>query len=126
MVVVVGLVLLIVGYSIVANEVVYDDQEPGITLAVLGTALSVLAGGFLVLAGRRVIVRRRVEVLGLVPAATAKVVSTGAVSPFLVGGEGLTRYHRTDCPLAAGRDWPQADAAEHQQAGRQPCGVCKP
>lgn len=125
---VIGLVLLIVGYAIVSNEVVYDDQEPGITLAVLGAVLSVAAGAFLLLAGRRVVTRRRVAVLGLVPVSieAADLVSAAASSTSLVGGEGMTKYHRADCPLAAGRDWPDAEAAEHDQAGRQPCGVCRP
>jgi hypothetical protein len=43
-----------------------------------------------------------------------------------VGGKGLTRYHRADCALAVGRDWPAADLADHALAGRMPCGVCRP
>ncbi|MGQ0843750.1 MAG: hypothetical protein ACT4QF_06410 [Sporichthyaceae bacterium] len=122
-----GLVLLVAGYAVVANEVTYDDQEPGLALAASGTAVAMLAGAFLLFAGRRVVVRRRVAVLGLVPvAAEAVVVSLGAVSTSLVAGEGLTKYHRSDCPLAAGRDWPEADAAQHAQAGLAPCGVCRP
>jgi hypothetical protein len=122
-----GLALLIAGYAIVANEIAYDDQEPGLALAVSGTALATAAGAFLLFAGRRVVVRRRVAVLGLVPAhLEAVAVSLGAVSASLVAGEGLTKYHRADCQLAAGRGWPAADAAEHEQAGLQPCGVCRP
>lgn len=125
-IVAVGLALWIVGFSIVANEVVYDQQESGITLAVLGTVLSVAGGSFFLLTGRRAVSQRRVAVLGLVPAAVATVPVASSVSPLLVGGDGLAKYHRADCPLAAGRDWSVADADEHASAGRKPCGVCRP
>src|SRR5215218_8652241 len=62
-----GLILLIVGYAIVANEVVYDDQEPGITIAMAGALVALAAGSFFLLAGRRAVPQRRVAVLGLVP-----------------------------------------------------------
>jgi hypothetical protein len=122
----VGLALWLVGYFIVANEVVYDQQESGITLAVLGTVLSVAGGASFLLTGRRAVSQRRVAVLGLVPAATAKTIAASSVSTFLVAGVGLAKYHRTDCPMAAGRDWPIADAVEHELAGCKPCGVCRP
>lgn len=122
----VGFSLWIVGYFIVANEVVYDQQETGIILAVLGAVLSVAGGAFFLLTGRRAVTQRRVAVLGLVPAVTAKTIAASSVSTVLVAGDGLAKYHRTDCPMAAGRDWPTADAAEHEQAGRKPCGVCRP
>ena len=71
---------------------------------------------------------RRVAVLGAVPAAQEKVaaISAPASSTHLVGGEGLTHFHRADCAMAAGRDWPELDRSAHERAGRTACGVCKP
>lgn len=127
LIVVLGLALWIIGYAIVANEVVYADQEPGITLAALGVAVSAAAGALFLGAGRRAVTARRVRVLGLVPRQSAEAVAhVTSVSPVLVGGEGLARYHRSDCPLAAGRNWPVLDAAQHASEGRKPCGVCRP
>jgi hypothetical protein len=46
--------------------------------------------------------------------------------PTLVGGPNLRFYHRAGCPMAAGREWDPAPAAEHSRAGRAPCGMCRP
>lgn len=124
---VIGLILLVVGAVIVNNETIYTDQESGITLAVAGVVIANLAGALLMLAGRRVVSQRKLSVLGAVPVAAAKAVALGpASSAHLVGGEGLTHYHRADCPMAVGRDWPEIAAAEHERAGRTACGVCRP
>lgn len=121
-----GLVMLLVGCGIVAGESTYDDQQPGIALAAFGAVAVYVGGGLFILAGRREVVRRRVVVFGPVPAAARAAITAPASSAVLIGGEGLTRYHRADCAMAVGRGWPATTAAEHQDAGRQPCGVCRP
>jgi hypothetical protein len=47
-------------------------------------------------------------------------------SRILVGGSDLRFYHREDCPMAAGRNWPAAAPSEHDLAKRIPCGMCRP
>jgi hypothetical protein len=125
---VLGAVLFFVGTGMVGNETVYDDQVPGINLAIVGVVLANAAGVLLLLAGRRSVTARRVAVLGAVPKAQERVVSVTAPasSAHLVGGEGLTHFHRADCAMAVGRDWPELDRAAHERAGRTACGVCKP
>jgi hypothetical protein len=124
----IGAVLFLVGMRVVANETTYDDQVPGINLAIVGVVLANAAGVLLLLAGRRSVTARRVGVLGAVPPAREKAVAitAPASSSALVGGEGLTHYHRSDCVMAAGRDWAELDRAAHERAGRTACGVCKP
>ncbi|GAA0629905.1 hypothetical protein GCM10009547_37010 [Sporichthya brevicatena] len=126
----VGLVLFVVGSSRVSSEVVYDDQVPGISLAVLGTVLANAAGVALLIAGRRAVSMRRVAVLGpvpeLVPVGRASLDVTPATEPALVGADDLRHYHRESCALAADRDWTARSRAEHERAGRTPCGVCLP
>ncbi len=125
-----GLVLFLVGTNRVSNEVVYDDQVPGISLAVLGTVLANAAGVALLIAGRRAVSMRRVAVLGPVPAlAPVARVPVGApptTEPALVGADDLRHFHRESCALAADRDWTARSRAEHERAGRTPCGVCLP
>lgn len=125
---VIGAVLFFVGMGVVGNKKTYDDQVPGINLAIVGVVVANAAGVLLLLAGRRSVTARRVGVLGAVPRSQEKVVviTAPASSVVLVGGEGLTHFHRADCAMAAGRDWPELDRAAHERAGRIACGVCKP
>ncbi|MGQ0625100.1 MAG: hypothetical protein ACT4PP_10700 [Sporichthyaceae bacterium] len=124
----IGLILFVVGTVIVNDETVYDDQVPAINIAIIGTVLACAAGISMLVIGRRTLSARRVAVLGVVPAMrSAAALATGpASSVVLVGGEGLTHYHRADCPLAAGRSWEPMSRADHERAGRKPCGVCTP
>ncbi len=125
---VLGAALFFAGTGVVGNEAVYDDQVPGINIAIVGVVLANAAGALLLLAGRRSVTARRVAVLGAVPAAQANLatITSPASSAHLVGGEGLTHFHRADCAMAAGRDWPELDRTAHERAGRTACGVCKP
>lgn len=123
-----GLIVLIIGYSLVNNEVTYDDQVPGINLAIVGVVLANAAGVSLLLAGHRAVAMRRVAVLGAIPAlpprnAPRPAPTTGTL---LVGADGLRHFHREDCALAADRNWPALSRLQHSEAGRTPCGVCRP
>ena len=125
---VIGAVLFFVGMGVVGNEKTYDDQVPGINLAIVGVVVANAAGVLLLLAGRRSVTARRVDVLGAVPKAMEKAVAitAPASSTVLIGGEGLTHFHRSDCSMAVGRDWPAQDRSAQERAGRTACGVCKP
>jgi hypothetical protein len=49
------------------------------------------------------------------------------VDDVFLAGEGMERFHRPGCVLAAGRTgWTTATRQEHEEAGRRPCGVCRP
>lgn len=130
-----GVVLWSVGWYRAAGEVSFNEQRGPLNLAVLGTILG--SAGFVLwfLRGRRAIgFRRRVLAerrRALVhPASTAPRVAASlaprSVSPVLVAGPVLARYHRADCPLAAGRGWASGLRGEHEAAGRHACGVCLP
>jgi hypothetical protein len=47
-------------------------------------------------------------------------------SQVLVGGEKMRFFHRSGCPMTVDRDWPAASSSEHSEAGRAPCGMCRP
>lgn len=124
----IGLVVFVIGLSMVKSETVYDDQVSGINLAIVGVVLANAAGVCLLLAGRRTVTARRVSVLGAVPkiGAAEAVITAAASSDVLIGGEGLTHFHRSDCAMAVARDWAAFDRAAHERAGRTACGVCRP
>lgn len=131
-----GVVLWAVGWYRAAGELTLDEQVVPLNVAVAG-ALVFGAGWVLwFLRGRRaisarrraLIVRRRALLLPVadVPVGTSSL-APRSVSPVLVAGAGLTRYHRADCPLAAGRaDWAEAARSTHEGDGRDACGVCLP
>lgn len=125
---VLGAVLFLVGAGVVAKEKLYDDQVAGINIAIAGVVVANAAGVLLLMAGRRAVAARRLKVLGAVPAHAPRVgmIAAPASSVALVGGDGLNHFHRADCVLAAGRYWPSLDRGAHENAGRRPCGVCKP
>jgi hypothetical protein len=121
-----GIALIITWYS-VSGKSVFDDQKTGIDIAIGVLIISCALDALFILAGRRAVGARREHLLSSVPVVprrrgTASAPDTGA----LVAGDGLTRYHRTNCQFVEGRDWPTASLAEHQAASRTACGVCAP
>src|SRR5581483_181069 len=44
----------------------------------------------------------------------------------LVAGARMVRYHTPACPLTVGKAVRPASRSEHERAGLQPCGVCRP
>jgi hypothetical protein len=110
-------------------------------VGVAGT-FGVVAASFLwVATGRQAVARRTTEVRGLILAGVAQVRS-GAAAGFatepgahtdaepgstdLVATTTMVHYHRAGCRLAAGKAVEPAGRADHEHAGRTPCGVCEP
>jgi hypothetical protein len=130
----VGVVLWFVGWYSASDKLVEGEQVVSLNIAAGGT---MLAGAGLVswfLNGRRAIRSRRrrlierrraqvrvTQVPENLPVASLAPRSSSAV---LVAGPDLRRYHRADCPFAAGRNWPAAAQEQHESAGRTPCGAC--
>jgi hypothetical protein len=132
-----GVVLWVVGWYNASDDLDVDNQIAPLNLSVAGTLVAgagfvlwFLAGRRAVGARRRVIVERRRSLVVPVesgPDARPQSLAPRAASGVLVGGSNLRRFHRSDCPLAAGRtDWTAAARAEHSAAGRVACGVCLP
>jgi len=132
----VGISMGFVGWYDAAGKLVESEQVAPLNFAGAGT---LVAGAGLVLwflRGRRAIRHRRVGLVnhrrGLLRPTVVESISAGGTleprsrSAVLVSGDGLGRYHRADCPLAAGRNWRSAPRAQFEQAGRRPCGVCRP
>ena len=125
-----GVVLLGSWYS-VAGKATWHDQVLSMNVGIAALVAANGAGIMLLLSGRRAIGVRRVALLG--DPAPVRVVpypvepDPGAVrGDELVGGEGLTHYHRGDCPMAAGKPFLAASRDVHERSGRAACGVCRP
>jgi len=133
-IVLVALVVIVSCWYTISGKDNWNDQVASMNLALASLVVAQAAGIGLLLAGRRVIGLRRVALLGeasedYVPASAAASAAgpvAAASSVVLVGEAGRAHYHRADCPMAAGRNWPEASELELQRAGLTPCGVCRP
>jgi hypothetical protein len=126
-------VLLIVCWYSASGAYTFDDQKTALNLAVITVVVTNLVGALLVIAGRRAVAVRRARLLCEMPTPLARETTVRLSSEadprdaaVLVGGAGLTLYHRSGCQMAQGRDWPEASQQTHEQEGRRPCGVCRP
>jgi hypothetical protein len=124
-------VVLIVSWYSASGDYTFDQQKTSLNVAILAVVLANVAGAAVLITGRRAVGLRRLQLLTDMPASLARKQSAGAVlieldSTLLVGGAGLTHYHRMGCQMALGRDWLEATRVSHEEEGRRPCGVCRP
>jgi hypothetical protein len=127
-----GVVLLGAWYS-VAGKATWDDQVIGINLGVAALVVANAAGFLFLMAGRRAVGVRRMALLGdpapelVVPYPSQPAHDLlAAPADALVAGEGLTHYHRADCPMAVHKSFVAASRSEHERSGHAACGVCRP
>jgi len=113
------------------------DQTGWIALGVAAFGLAVVGQSLWLRQGRRAVAAHAARVLGgsgaLVPAGAGPgaVSVTGAASApgsaeQVVSADGLRRFHRPDCPIAAGRGWSPLPRRTQEAAGRTACGICRP
>ena len=132
---VVGLALVLVGWVQASGDLRPRGQIGPLNLGIVGATVAVAASLRLLARGRRTVTARQVAVLApLLPSprrdARSEIDLRSASAPqapdALVASSIMTRYHRTGCLLVAAKPVAPAPLAEHQAAGRQPCGVCTP
>jgi hypothetical protein len=134
-----GGIVVAVAWYVAAGEATFSQQVGPIDAALAGLVLTGLGNVTWLLHGRRALgERRRLLLPDVAAAATTRVAvtarrvagdpsPTGTVEEVFLAGEGMERYHRPDCAMAAGRTgWSTATRHNHEAAGRRPCGVCRP
>lgn len=132
-----GGVVIAVGWYIAAGEATFAQQVGPLDAALAGLLLSGVGNLAWLLHGRRALGERRRLLLPDVAEVTAEPVLIGplpapapvtaASEDVFLAGEGMERFHRPECALAAGRTgWTTATRREHEAAGKRPCGVCQP
>lgn len=140
-----GGIVVVVAWYVAAGEATFSQQVAPVDAALAGLLLSGIGNLVWLLHGRRALGERRRLLLPDVVAAAAVEPTvaletggdpgalatppsgTASVEDVFLAGEGMERYHRPDCALAAGRaGWTTATRSEHEAAGRRPCGVCRP
>ena len=141
-----GGIVVAVAWYVAAGDASFSQQVGPVDAALAGLLLSGIGNLAWLLHGRRALgERRRLLLPDLAPAAAVNApaksddaeagpdalatppAGTASVEEVFLAGEGMERYHRPDCALAAGRTgWTTATRREHEAAGRRPCGVCRP
>jgi hypothetical protein len=116
------------GWMAAARNVTLATQSKWAVLSVAGLMVAGVANAIFLRRGRRAVGSRSGRFMmtdgsrqGPAPAVPGVIASGG-----LVAGAGLTMYHRPDCRLVIGKAVQAGDRAVHQEAGRQPCEVCRP
>jgi hypothetical protein len=130
---VVGTVMLIVGWYLAAGDATFQAQIAPTDLAVAGAVVVSMANVLWILRGRRVIgerMHRLLAPLAEISAIRARSLELQSMLPtdsaILVAGIGMEHFHRSTCPMAAGREWPPLSGADLEISDRIPCGVCRP
>jgi hypothetical protein len=138
-----GGIVLVVSWYVCSGDASFNLQFGPLDVAVAGLVVAGLGNVMWLLRGRRAVGERRrallpdpviAAVIGsvgetrrrLTGSGVDEIRSAGVEQELLVAGEGLVRFHRSGCALAAGRTWTISTRQEHEDAGRLPCGVCKP
>ncbi len=103
------------------------DQTGWIALGVVAFGVAVAGQSRWLRQGRRAVAAHATRVLGeaaaLVPDQSGPAPVMAATEQ-VVSADGLRRFHRPDCPIAAGRGWSPLPRRTHEAAGRIPCGIC--
>jgi hypothetical protein len=117
-----GAVVIVLSWFFAAGRSDAGDQLLFVSLSLVGALLGMAATAGLLLRGRRIVGARTQLLLGTAPAAPTDTL----VSAELVAGPDAKWFHRSDCLLVEGRQWPPAPLAAHLGAGRKPCPACRP
>jgi hypothetical protein len=126
-----GLLLIVVAWFEASAAVSQDTQIVWLDIGITGVIVAGAGNLLWLLTGRRAVGELR---RALTPALTARfaepipqagpAVST-ADHGLLVAGVDMTRYHRADCPLVAGKEVADSPEESHRARGRRPCQVCR-
>jgi hypothetical protein len=99
-----------------------------VNVAAAGVVVSLAGNAVFLLSTLRQVGALRTQLLGRRPAVTAVPAQqrrTHQPASVLVAADGMTRYHRPDCPGVQGKDVRALPLGDHVAAGRQPCGLCE-
>jgi hypothetical protein len=140
-----GAIVVAVSWYVCAGDASFNRQIGPLDAAAAGLVLGGLGNVMWLVRGRRVLGERRRALLpdpltliagsagaaGSAPTALAPVPAAveeiaGDPAGLFVAGDGLARFHRPGCALAEGRDWVASSRRQHEDAGRMPCGICRP
>jgi hypothetical protein len=126
--VVAGGIVVVLAWNSAATESALDDQKGFIAMGVAGFLVAVVAQSLWLRQGRKAVAAYAATVQTSVASLTDRPTAEPVVqaSGGLVATTGMKHFHRSDCPIAAGRAWSSEPRRNHEAAGRTPCGICQP
>lgn len=122
-----GGICLLVGWVEVSATTEVSRQVRWASLSVVGTVLVCVASGLWATSAERALLLRMHRLAATLPTGAAATVLDLRSQPdgaVLVATPAMARYHRPGCSLTAGKPVEPSSQAAHEQAGRQPCGMC--
>ena len=128
----IGAIVLLLAWWGTSGSIVLSTQ---VTWLAAGVGGLLVAGAFntaWLVSGRRTLGQRQQQLLerwatsDAGPVAGAMRSHDGAAPSVVVSSPTMTRYHRADCPLVAGKDVAPIDSTADEDLERRPCGVCRP
>lgn len=124
----IGLVAITVAWYGISGSAYTGTQALWLNIGIAGAVISALGNAVWLMRGRREVGRRRVELVSsrqdeatIEPSPRVAVEYTLTMPLGMVRAEGMSRVHRADCPLVAGKSWEPANIGDGE-----PCGVCVP
>jgi hypothetical protein len=117
-----GAIVWFIGWLEVSDRAALDDQIAPLNLAVVGVLIIGAGQAAWFLAGRRAVALRRRVLLGA--EAKPSPVRVAVAEDLFAGREHF--YHRLDCAMLTERQWTATSRSVQEEAGRSPCGLCKP
>jgi len=121
----IGLLLVFLAWFETSASVRLKNQVHWTNVGVAGVIVLGAGNLFWLLRGKRATGELRRLLLPQVPVEDEAPIEAPRAGP-LVAGPDMTRFHRADCPLVAGKSVSAAGREAHARAGREPCGVCLP
>lgn len=122
-----GFLLLAIAWWGTSGSGKLETQVDWLVLAVAALLLSLASClGWLFFGHRRIALRRAQLAAALRAKFDAVPAGAGAVRTDPVAATSMTHFHRAECQLVRGKDVRPGPRATHEQAGRTPCGVCRP
>ncbi|MDQ1500564.1 MAG: hypothetical protein QOI86_3904, partial [Actinomycetota bacterium] len=115
----VGVAALLVSWAGSSTATALGQQTTWIGVGIGALLAASAAASYWLLQGRRAVVRRRADWV-------VREAASAGVREQLVSLASMTRFHRGECPLVAGKPVVAANRAAHEREGRRPCGVCRP
>jgi hypothetical protein len=126
-----GFGLVAAGWFGTSGEVEVRREVPWLNLGVTGVLLLSAGQTQWILAARKRVGERRVRLLPDGRPATVAVPAPARLSAVpalatVVATEAMTRYHRPDCQLVAGKPATSDRRETHEADGRTACTICQP
>lgn len=128
----VGAVGLLVSWVLISGEPIWTSQIRWLAAGVTAIIVAGVGCGLWLLQGLRQVRERKRVILTHMVALTTMVPldlddgTLDAAGRRRCTAPRMTRYHRGACLLVQGKPVVWSSALEHEQDGREPCGVCKP